>query len=76
MASTAQCPEEQAGLDLGSRGLRPLNDVQDVATHLRCGRTYVFALIKAKRLVSVKVGRRRLITDEAVYAYLRSLGEQ
>lgn len=50
-----------------------LYDVAQVAEHLHCGRTQVFALVKAGDLLSVKVGRRRLVPSSALAAYIDSL---
>jgi excisionase family DNA binding protein len=44
--------------------------VPEAATRLGCGRTKVFALIKARELPSVKVGRARQIRRGDVDAYL------
>ncbi len=53
-----------------SRQLAPLNDVLEAAEYLRCGRTHVFALIRTGRLRSVKVGRKRLIPDHCILAFV------
>lgn len=46
---------------------------EEAAEQLRVGRSTVHDLIRSRRLVSVKIGRRRLIPAEAVRAYVDSL---
>ncbi len=70
-----ECQATTKGLEAGrpdrqSGTLAPLNDVLEVAEYLRCGRTHVFALIKSGRLRSVKVGRKRLVPDHCVLAFV------
>lgn len=45
----------------------------EVAESLRVCRTTVYGLIRTGELESVKVGRRRLITADAVVAYVEGL---
>lgn len=73
MEASIVTPDEKRAstFDLGS--LHPLNDVEQVARYLHCGRTQVFALIKSGELLSVKVGRRRLIPASAVLSYLEAI---
>jgi excisionase family DNA binding protein len=68
-----QAPAQERGAgrtDCPAVQLAPLNDVLEVAEYLRCGRTHVFALIKSGRLRSVKVGRKRLVPDHCVLAFV------
>lgn len=53
--------------------LQDLNGVVETASYLRCGRTYVFNLIREGHLRSVKVGRKRLIPATAIRAYVEGL---
>ena len=57
-------------------GSRVLLSVEEAAQRLNVGRTTVYALIKAGDLVTVKVGRRRLVPAEAVDAYIAALTNQ
>lgn len=50
-----------------------LYDVAEVGTHLHCGRTQVFALFADGALKSIKVGRRRLVPESSLVAYLESI---
>jgi len=52
--------------------LKPLNEVGETAEYLRCGRTHVFHLIKTGELSSIKLGKKRLISAEAIHVYVRS----
>lgn len=70
-----ECQAPTKGLEAGRTDrqpgqLAPLNDVLEVAEYLRCGRTHVFALIRTGRLRSVKVGRKRLVPDHCVLAFV------
>lgn len=48
--------------------------VEDAAKALGIGRTFVFQLIKEKKLKAVKAGRRTLIPVREVEAFLERLG--
>jgi excisionase family DNA binding protein len=49
--------------------------IEHVCAELGCGRTTVFKLIDARELDSVKVGRRRMVTDSSLRAFIsRQLG--
>lgn len=48
--------------------------VEDAATALGLGRTFVFQLIKEGRLKAVKVGRRTLVPVREVEAFLARMG--
>lgn len=52
-----------------------LHPIPDACEILGVGRSMVFELIKSGELRSVKVGRRRLISSEALEEYIRSLSE-
>lgn len=53
--------------------MRRLNDIQTVADRIGIGRTKVFELIRTRQLVSVKIGNRRLVSDEAIDALITQL---
>lgn len=44
--------------------------VPEAATHLRCAESTVWQLLRSEELRSVRVGRRRFITAEAITEYL------
>ena len=46
---------------------------KELADAVRCGRSTIYAEIKAGRLVATKIGRRTVITNENSRAWLRSL---
>jgi excisionase family DNA binding protein len=49
--------------------------IEHVAAELGCGRTTVFKLIKDHQLESLRVGRRRMVTDSSLRALIsRQLG--
>jgi excisionase family DNA binding protein len=48
----------------------------EAAQALGMGRTAVFALIKSGRLRSIKLGGARLITAEALLAFVRELEDE
>ncbi|MFJ5260940.1 helix-turn-helix domain-containing protein [Streptomyces sp. NPDC088387] len=57
-------------------GAPELLTVPEVMTRLRLGRTKVYDLIRAGRLVSIKVDGCRRIPDTAVRAFIRGqMGE-
>jgi excisionase family DNA binding protein len=47
-----------------------LHSIAYVATELGCGRTRVFELIRQRELSSLKVGRRRMISDDSLRAFI------
>jgi excisionase family DNA binding protein len=46
---------------------------EEAAELLRVGRSTVYDLMRSRRLVSIKIGRRRLIPAGAVTAYIDGL---
>ena len=46
--------------------------IREAAKHLSIGRTSLYGLINRGELVTIKVGRRRLITADSVKAWLES----
>jgi excisionase family DNA binding protein len=50
-----------------------LNTVEDVMERLCIGRTTAFELIGARRLRSIKVGRRRLVSEAALVEFIERL---
>lgn len=61
-------PSGPMGAHLGD-----LNEISQVASYLRCGRTQVFNLIRTGELASLKVGRRRLVPRDSILAYVDRL---
>lgn len=47
--------------------------IPDTCGKLSLSRSYVYELIAAGKLKSVKAGRRRLVTESAIAAYIASL---
>jgi excisionase family DNA binding protein len=52
-----------------------LHNIEAVQHRLGLGRSTIFELIAAGRLRSVKVGRRRLISESAIADFVASLEE-
>lgn len=50
-----------------------LNTVEEVMDRLRIGRSTTFELIASRRLRSVKVGRRRLVSEAALTEFIEQL---
>lgn len=53
--------------------LARLNTIEDVMGRLCIGRTTAFELIGTRRLRSVKVGRRRLVSESALVEFIEEL---
>lgn len=53
--------------------LARLHTVEDVMQRLSIGRSMAFELISCGRLRSVKVGRRRLISEAALVEFIEAL---
>jgi excisionase family DNA binding protein len=53
-----------------------LNSVEEVMERLRVGRSTAFDLIRTRRLRSVKVGRRRLVSEAALVEFIEGLDRQ
>lgn len=58
---------------LVDRAQAQLHDVEAVMKRLNLGRSKVFELISSGQLRSVKVGRRRLVSDAAIADYIDHL---
>jgi excisionase family DNA binding protein len=50
-----------------------LNTVEEVMERLRIGRSTAFELIGTRQLRSIKVGRRRLVSEAALVEFIESL---
>ena len=50
-----------------------LNSVEDVMGRLKLGRSKVYEEIGTGRLRSIKVGRRRLVSEAALVAFINQL---
>ena len=50
-----------------------LNTVEEVMERLRIGRSTAFELIGTRRLRSIKVGRRRLVSEAALVEFIERL---
>jgi excisionase family DNA binding protein len=55
-----------------ARGVH-LNTVEEVMERLRIGRSTAFELIDSRRLRSIKVGRRRLVSEAALAEFIERL---
>lgn len=55
---------------------RVLLTVQEVAEALHVGRCTVYDLIRTNQLASIKVGRLRRVTEDAVRDYVRRTVEE
>jgi excisionase family DNA binding protein len=53
-----------------------LLNVEEVQARLNCGRSTVFELIKTRDLRSVKVGRRRLVSEASLTEFIERLDRQ
>jgi len=47
--------------------------IEDLRRELNAGRSTVFELIRTGELPSIKIGRRRLVTEQALMEYLARL---
>jgi len=50
-----------------------LNTVEELMERLRIGRSTAFELIGTRRLRSIKVGRRRLVSEAALVEFIERL---
>ena len=55
------------------RSTARLHSVEDVMGRLHVGRSTVYGLLSSGQLRSVKVGRRRLVSEQAIADYIASL---
>jgi len=53
-----------------------LHTVEEVMKRLRVGRSTAFGLIASRQLRSVKVGRRRLVSEAAIVEFIENLDRQ
>ncbi len=53
--------------------MRRLLDMKEVAAELHVGRSTAFALVKSRKLRSVRIGRRRLVPAAALAEFLEQL---
>jgi excisionase family DNA binding protein len=53
-----------------------LNTVEEVMDRLRIGRSTAFELIGTRQLRSIKVGRRRLVSEAALIEFIERLDHQ
>ena len=61
-------------MDAAASGLTArLNTVEEVMERLRIGRSTAFELIGTRQLRSVKVGRRRLVSEAALIEFIERL---
>jgi excisionase family DNA binding protein len=60
-------------LDGAAIGLPLLISVEEAARLLRLGRTRMYELVMSERIVSVKLGRRRLVVRSSLEDFVRSL---
>ena len=58
---------------LAERAQAQLHDVEAVMKRLGLGRSKTFELIATGRLRSVKIGRRRLVSEAALTEYIENL---
>lgn len=50
-----------------------LNEIPEVGQRLKIGRTKVFELIRGNDLAAVRIGRRTLVPDSSIDAYIERL---
>lgn len=53
-----------------SKRSRLLHSINDTKSLLNCGRNSVYNLVNKNELTLIKMGRRSLITDESIRAYI------
>ena len=53
-----------------------LNTIEEVMERLRIGRSTAFELIGTRRLRSIKVGRRRLVSEAALIEFIERLDRE
>jgi excisionase family DNA binding protein len=52
-----------------------LRTVEETAERLRLGRTYTYELIRQGKIPSIKLGKRRLVSDKAIEDYIRKVAK-
>jgi excisionase family DNA binding protein len=55
--------------------LAQLHSVETVMVRLNCGRNTVFSLISSGQLRSVKIGRRRMISEQAIRDFIAAIDQ-
>lgn len=53
-----------------------LNNIEQVQTRLGVGRSTVFKLLESNKLKSVRVGRRRMVTEQSLRDFIAQLDQQ
>ena len=53
-----------------------LNNIEKVQERLGVGRSMVFELLRTKQLKSVRVGRRRMVTEQSLRDFIAQLDQQ
>ncbi len=53
-----------------------LHDIETVMRRTKLGRSMVFEEIRSRKLRSIKVGRRRLVSEAALCEYIAELDRQ
>jgi excisionase family DNA binding protein len=71
--SAVDDPIRNHNLAVVGEALARLHDVPDVMKRLNLGRSKTFELIMTGKLRSVKVGRRRLVSEAALVEFIQSL---
>ena len=56
--------------------MTPLTGLSEVKDRLRCGETFAGQLVSSGRLPAVKVGRKWLIREDDLEAYLATAGRR
>jgi excisionase family DNA binding protein len=72
LVTTDRIDPSDNGAETG-RPLKVLLTVDEAATALSLGRTITYSLVMRDEILSVKIGRRRLIPVAALYAYVERL---
>jgi excisionase family DNA binding protein len=67
-------PHDRRMTNSNDQPMKLLHDIQSVMDATGLGRTTIYELFRSGDLPSVKVGRRRLVTDDALNAFVSSLG--
>jgi excisionase family DNA binding protein len=70
---TEQLMDEVARLVAEATRPGRLNQIDDVMARLGVGRSTVFGLMASGRLKSVKIGRRRLVPEQALTDFIATL---
>lgn len=60
----------------GGQGIERLHGIETLMKRLNVGRSTVFEEIQSGRLRSVKIGRRRLVSETALCEFIAQLDQQ